>query len=201
MSLPHTLLGVLNWRPMTGYQIKKFLDGSTQLFWHAEQSQIYPVLKDLEAQGYIQSEPIPQTSKPDKKIYSITETGRDALQTWLREPLDEIPPIKNPILLKLFFIGMLDKEEVLSQLRLQLEAHRARLKRLQQEIAMHIEETVRDSGQNQQNRMWGLVYQAGELQEQSFIRWLEMAIQAVEVGGQTTTPTAGDDDLSQDNKM
>lgn len=199
MSLMHTLLGVLNWRPMTGYEIKKYLDNSTQFFWHAEHSQIYPVLKDLEVHGYIHAQSISQVNKPDKKIYSITEVGRGVLRAWLREPLDEIPPLKNPVLLKLFFIGMLDKDEILSQLRLQLEAHHGRLKRLQQEVASRVQGVIQNAGRNQENRMWELIYQYGELQEQAFIHWLEITIQVIESDDQTEVSVSGNDDPSQNN--
>jgi PadR family transcriptional regulator AphA len=180
MSLPHMLLGILSWRPLTGYELKKFMDNSTQFFWHAELSQIYPALKQLEGQGLITAEAFPQENKPDKKIYATTQAGRHVLIAWLNEPLDEIPPIKNPALLKLFFSGILSKEEILSQLRFQLEAHRARLKRIQQEVAAGLQEAVQASSQAQMGLLWELVRQYGELQEQMTIEWLKRAITIVE---------------------
>jgi len=45
MSLKHTLLGFLAYGAMTGYDLKKNMDSSTQFFWHAGLSQIYPALK------------------------------------------------------------------------------------------------------------------------------------------------------------
>jgi hypothetical protein len=38
---------------MTGYQLKKQMDQSTQFFWHAALSQIYPTLKRMEEQGLL----------------------------------------------------------------------------------------------------------------------------------------------------
>ena len=111
MSLPYTILGFLSLEPMTGYDLKKMMDNSTQLFWHAELSQIYPVLKQLEVKGLVKADAVPQGGKPDKKRYSITPNGRQCLIVWLNEPLDETPPTKSPVLLKMFFLGILDKEK------------------------------------------------------------------------------------------
>ncbi len=180
MSLMYTLLGVLNWHPMTGYELKKHMDNSTQFFWHAELSQIYPVLKQLETQGLVTAEPVPQEGKPDKKIYAITPAGREVLMAWLNEPLDSIPSMKNAVLLKLFFAGALDKADLLSQLRIQLEAQRAHLKRLQQEGSQRVQEGIQIAGRNQESLMWALVHRYGELMAQTTIQWLETAIQAVE---------------------
>ena len=43
--LKYVLLGFLNYTPMTGYELKQFMDESTANFWHAKQSQIYTTLK------------------------------------------------------------------------------------------------------------------------------------------------------------
>lgn len=180
MSLPHTILGFLSLGQMTGYDLKKYMDNSTQFFWHAELSQIYPVLKQLETKGLVQAATVSQEGKPDKKIYSITEAGREALIVWLSEPLDETPPTKSPVLLKLFFLEALDKEDVLSQMRCQLEAQRARLKRYQQETRRYIQEAAQASGLTQRRVLWELVRQYGELQTQASIQWLENAIQTVD---------------------
>jgi PadR family transcriptional regulator AphA len=179
MSLAYTILGFLNIEPMTGYDLKKNMDYSTQFIWHAKLSQIYPTLKQLEAKGLAEVEVVPQEGKPDKKVYSITEAGRQALIAWLNEPLDVRPLIKNPLLLRLFFLGVLDKEDILSQLRCQLEAQRARLKYLQQAKRI-IQKAAQTPGLAQQALMWDLLNQLGELQMQTTIQWFEKAILVVE---------------------
>jgi len=178
MSLPCVILGLLNIEPMTGYDLKKNMDNSTQLFWHAELSQIYPTLKQLEAKGLVKVEVVPQKGKPNKKIYSITKTGRRALIAWLNEPLDVMPTIKNPVLLRLFFSGVLDKEDILSQLRCQLEIQRARLKHAQQTRIPQY--AVQTPGQAQQVVIQNLISQLGEQQMQTSIQWFEEAILVVE---------------------
>jgi DNA-binding PadR family transcriptional regulator len=79
MSLKHTLLGFLNYYPMTGYELKKFFDTSVAHFWNAEQSQIYAALKHLEAEDLVEMRVEMQTDRPNRKVYSITQDGRDEL--------------------------------------------------------------------------------------------------------------------------
>ena len=180
MSLEYSLLGFLGFGPMTGYDLKKTLDESTQFFWHAELSQIYPELKNLEKKGSITSKTLPQEGRPDKKIYSITSRGKEDLLAWLVDPIDKAPEIKNQVLLKLFFSGVLKKEEICSQLRCQLEIQRALLKRFQQESATRIKSALQAEGMDNPALMWELVRRYGEAQAEMTVRWLEETLNTVE---------------------
>jgi len=180
MSLKYTLLGFLSCGPLTGYDLKKHIDNSTQFFWHAKLSQIYPALKKLAEEGLVEATVIPQEGKPDKKIYFVTEAGRAALMDWLAEPIDELSPTKDPALLKLFFSGALDKEALLEQLRRQLALHRAQLAHYQQETAAYVEQVIAETGLTREGVMWELARQFGEEYERAYIRWLGEAIEAVE---------------------
>ena len=48
MSLENALLGLLNHRPMTGYDLKRIFDDPMEFFWVAQMSQIYRELNKLE---------------------------------------------------------------------------------------------------------------------------------------------------------
>ena len=180
MSLRHTLLGFLYLGPMTGYEIKTHMDNSTQFFWHASLSQIYPELNKLEEEGFLNSEVHPQQGKPDKRTYTITQTGRSALLGWLGEPVDHLPATKDPLLLKLFFSGVLDKQAVLAQLRSQLELHLVQLAHYERETTAYASQIIADTGLVREGVMWKLVEQYGEELERTYIHWLENAIVTVE---------------------
>ena len=51
MSLRHALLGVLKDRPLTGYDLVRYFQGTLGFLWSAPQSQIYPELRRMEAAG------------------------------------------------------------------------------------------------------------------------------------------------------
>ena len=43
----YVILGMLAWRPMSGYDVKAIVDRSTRFFWAASYGQIYPELRRL----------------------------------------------------------------------------------------------------------------------------------------------------------
>jgi len=77
LSLGNDLLGLLNHKPMTGYNLKKMLDRPMGFFWVAQMSQIYLELNKLEEEGLVKSEIEPQEKRPDRKVYQLTKEGRE----------------------------------------------------------------------------------------------------------------------------
>jgi DNA-binding PadR family transcriptional regulator len=114
MSLEFAILGFLNYQPYTGYDLKKIFDTSIRHFWPADQSQIYRTLARLTENGLAEMEKVPQDDRPDRKVYSITDTGRAELLRWLSGP----PPMGEPRsapLIQVFFAGQLSDAEVLEK--------------------------------------------------------------------------------------
>jgi len=112
MSLEYAILGFLNYHPYTGYDLKKIFDTSIRHFWQADQSQIYRTLSHLTEQGYVEMEKVPQDDRPDRKVYSITDTGRVELTKWLAGP-PPMEPSRSAPLIQVFFAGQLSDEELL----------------------------------------------------------------------------------------
>lgn len=106
MSLAFGILGFLNDRPMSGYDLVKAFESSLAFFWHAQNSHIYLELKKLETKGYIGGETVIQSERPNKRIFSITDAGREAFMNWLAEGSDEDAlHFKSAFLMKVFFGG------------------------------------------------------------------------------------------------
>ncbi len=55
-------------------------------YWHARYSQIYPELAKLEVEELATFEVVAQHDLPAKKVYTITEKGREALKEWVTTP-------------------------------------------------------------------------------------------------------------------
>ncbi len=180
MSLRYALLGFLNMGPMTGYDLKKQLDRSTQHFWYAGLNQIYPTLKKLEDEGWITSVVEPQEARPDRVLYRMSETGRQELLEWLAEPLAELPSGRHPALLKLFFAGFLEPDEALTQLRSQLVLHRAQLAGHDETKRMIAAVAAQEPRLKRAAVFWELVRDLGERNERMYVDWLEEAISTVE---------------------
>ena len=178
--LKFALLGVLNYQSMNGYEIKQFMDSSTGHFWYAKLSQIYMTLKSLEENGLLISEVKPQEDRPDRRMYTITEAGRAALRRWLAEPVTEVEPTKEPLLLKLFFAAQLDKDTILTQLHLQRTLHQQSLEAMAasaQIVALAVEQNpalAKDA------LLWEAVRQAGERSERLYVDWLDDTIKLVQ---------------------
>lgn len=179
--LKYILLGGLYQAPLTGYQLKQFMEHATTHFWYAQTSQIYRTLDQLEKDGLVTSQIQEQQDKPDRRLYHITDTGRVDLRNWLETPLTEIEPTKDTLLLKLYFSAQLDKETVLTQLRLQRALHKQQLALLVNVSKSLIEQSVQDNPTlKRDGLMWEITRRNGELFEEAYIRWLEEAIERIE---------------------
>jgi PadR family transcriptional regulator AphA len=131
----YVLLGILNWGPKTGYEIKQLVDRSTRFFWAASYGQIYPELKRLERQDLVRSESEPRRGRK-RNVYSLTGKGRAELRSWMSRP-PEIFETRNEALLKLFLAGSEGDGEIarhLGEMRGHAEKVAARLRGIEQEL-------------------------------------------------------------------
>jgi len=131
----YVVLGILNWQPRTGYEIKQLVDKSTRFFWAASYGQIYPELKRLERQELVSGESDPQSGRR-RKVYSLTAKGGRELAAWLERP-PETFEMRNEGLLKLFLSSAQPAEEIgrqLDELQKHSEEIVARLGEIEQDV-------------------------------------------------------------------
>ncbi|MCY9528157.1 MULTISPECIES: DUF4180 domain-containing protein [Paenibacillus] len=111
MSIKYAILGLLSWKPASGYELKKIFEDSSAMYWSGNNNQIYKSLVQLLDDGLVTNEIKHQESSPSKKIYSITDEGMLRLKEWvLEEP--ELPELKNTFLIQLAWADQLDDEEL-----------------------------------------------------------------------------------------
>ena len=125
-TLRHIILGLLWARPMSGYDIKQAFDRALASYWNAGNSQIYTTLKSLSQAGLVEAEVIVQTTRPNRKVYRLTEAGQGELERWLQ---DDVPErfTKDEFLTKLFFCGETSDDVALNHLRDHYESLRKQL--------------------------------------------------------------------------
>jgi len=70
------ILHSLDCEPKSGYSLLKEIGERTQGSWIPNKGTLYPILKSLDAEGLIQ---VTETGKRSKKVYSLTETGKETL--------------------------------------------------------------------------------------------------------------------------
>lgn len=111
MSIEYAILGLLSWRPLTGYDIKKMFAGSAVLYWSGNNNQIYTTLIKLHENGLVSRQVEFQEDSPARKIYSLTEKGQAELKKYLlSEP--EPPQLKNTFLIQLAWADLLSADEL-----------------------------------------------------------------------------------------
>lgn len=135
LSPQWVLLGLLTQKPMHGYELHQFFTAPSPLekAWHLGISQTYKLLKDLESQGYVEVSIEPQETRPDKKVYEVTPSGRQAFLDWLQTPVRGLRLIRVEFLGKLFLAQRLGPEMVERVTGIQTEACRALLAELREE--------------------------------------------------------------------
>jgi PadR family transcriptional regulator, regulatory protein AphA len=80
MNVRTLCLGILSLQEASGYEIKKDIEeGLFSHFIDASYGSIYPALNQLAIEGFVTVRAEEQSGKPDKKVYSITEAGKNAL--------------------------------------------------------------------------------------------------------------------------
>ena len=117
----YILLGFLSHEPMSGYDMKKRIDGTVSQFWSVGYGQIYPTLSGLEEEGLIEKVLSESSRGPTRNVYAITPSGREYLKKWLLMPAEK-EYVRYEILLKLFFGGKLNPETSMQR----IEAFRKR---------------------------------------------------------------------------
>ncbi len=180
MSLDFAILGFLNYRPYTGYDLKKIFDTSIRHFWPADQSQIYRTLTRLTEQGYARMEKVPQEDRPDRKVYHITAAGRAALLAWLSGP----PPLDEPRsapLIQVFFAGQLSDEEILAKFEGFAAIMRAILEQYDR-VPAQIRPFQQEIPSPREHFFWLLTLDNGIRNMRANLEWAESVIAQIKAG-------------------
>ncbi|MEU9148568.1 PadR family transcriptional regulator [Streptomyces sp. NPDC048349] len=80
MALRHAVLAALLDGEYSGYQLAKVFDISVANFWHALPQQLYAELAKLEKEGLVAGRTVVQETRPNKRLFHVTEAGRAALE-------------------------------------------------------------------------------------------------------------------------
>ncbi|GHH43835.1 PadR family transcriptional regulator [Lentzea cavernae] len=100
MALEHAILITLEERPSSGYELARRFDRSVGHFWAATHQQIYRTLKRMSEIRWVTSHEVPGEGRPLRKVYEVTDEGRDEFVRWLSEN-GEPAPYRQEIAVKL----------------------------------------------------------------------------------------------------
>jgi DNA-binding PadR family transcriptional regulator len=168
MSLRHGLIGLLvREGPQTGYQLTKAFDRSVNFVWHAVHGQIYPELARLAEDGLIRQT---GTGPRGAKTYEATTVGIAELRRWITE-VEPARGTRNEILLRTFFVHLVEPDEAEAFFRREAEQYRLQLAVLE---AFAAEEPATPS-----QRASALTVDAGIRVLKARIEWAERAAERV----------------------
>ena len=108
------VLGLLSRKPMSGYEIQRFLQLShTEKWANILPGSIYHALKKMEKEELVEVQAVKHTGHRSKAIYGITPAGKEEYRRRLKETL-RTPSVALPIAfyIALSYLDDLPREEV-----------------------------------------------------------------------------------------
>lgn len=172
--ISYIVLGFVNWAgETTPYRLKQLVAQSVGNFWTLQHAQLYSEPERLAKAGYLTERR--ERGGRRRKLYSITDRGREALEAWRAEPTDAIFELRAPALLKLFFGA---DPAVLAPI--QIEAHRRKLAEYE-ELRNTMPESVPQGPR--------LALEAGIASERHQIEWWE-AVMVSHDGDRSRAPAS-----------
>jgi len=109
MSVPLTLLGLLERGPSHGYDLKRDYDAYFGLGKPLRYSQVYATLSRLARDGKAVAGPVEQEAGPERRRYVITDDGVAEVDRWLAEPVPPEPDLQSELFAKVVLALMLDR--------------------------------------------------------------------------------------------
>jgi DNA-binding PadR family transcriptional regulator len=204
----YAILGLLCWKPMSGYDIKRMVEVGLKYFWSESYGQIFPTLKGLVDDGLATKTVDPETGGRRRQVYTATGAGRRVFKAWLRQPTD-LPRLRDELKLKFFLTSRGESDEgvrLLEEYRAQQLEHLAVLKESQVILASAIRDTVMpdelkelqktldwsDSemtpAQSHELLVFYLTLRSGILVAEARVAWVEEVLPILQAGRLPETP-------------
>ncbi len=138
MPIHHAVLALLADGSSHGYELKTTFEESIGPQWgDLNIGHLYQVLDRLVRDGLVTKQEVPQTARPDKTVYRLTDRGHAELETWLEAPFVRQGGYRDDFFLKLFAASRLGRDAVEKVARVQREAYLTELSSLGELRARH----------------------------------------------------------------
>lgn len=133
--ITYGVLGLLAfWGPLSGYDLKRLFDHVLAPMWGAAHSQIYHELRRMNDLSWVAMEREEQEARPDRKVYTITEAGREALTSWQAQPASALQ-LRDELLLKILFGSFASHDDLVENVKKSIAEHEMRLLNYRQSAA------------------------------------------------------------------
>jgi PadR family transcriptional regulator AphA len=177
-TLDSVILAGLIRRPRSGYDLTKWIERETSHFFAVGHSSIYPALARLEKYGLVEHEVVPSDKGPERKVYSLTGRGREALLAWV-----DAPPVERQMrdeqLVKALCYGFLPVERAQARLQEEKARHEEKLDRYE-EFERELEDLLGEGGISREAYLGtSLTLSRGIGVERSYVEWCEEAAKMI----------------------
>jgi len=162
MTVRHSLLAILADRPTHGYDLKSAFERSTAGAWPLNVGQVYTTLRRLERDGLVRPE---GAGDGARQSWTITEPGREALEAWYATPVDDDPPARDELAIKVLLAVGAGSVDVADVLQSQREAAMDRLQRLTRQ---------KQAADPEAELPWTLLLDALILKAEAEVRWIDL---------------------------
>jgi DNA-binding PadR family transcriptional regulator len=186
MSLQYAILGLLSYKSMTGYDLKKMFDESINNFWAASLSQIYRELGVLESKNYLTSVIQHQDDRPDKRVYSITETGRISFKNWITNFPEKLSKEKrDEFTLRIFFGSNLSREELIVQFQRFIDEKKSSMEEITKIYEIAKKYSIEMNLKSSDEIYWKFVLKRARLTLEALIKWADECIKDLKNEGES----------------
>lgn len=180
MSLRDAVLAALLDGESSGYDLAKSFDASVANFWMATPQQLYRELDRLAEQGLIQARVVHQERRPNKRMYSLTDAGHEAIHQFTSEaPKPSV--IRDELAVKLLAVDVGNTKAMRDFMIERLQWATAKLQRYERMRSRMLDGRDEDEYLEQAERVGPyLTLMRGISFEQENIRWVERALAIIE---------------------
>ncbi len=177
-TLDYVILAGLLRKPRSGYDLTRWMERETSHFFAIGHSSIYPALARMQREGLVRFEVVPSEHGPERKVYSVTQAGREALLSWAAQPAAE-RQVRDEQLVKALCYGFLPKERALARLREEKAGHEEKLA-LYEEFERGLEVELREGRISREAYLGTLLtLRRGMGVERSYVAWCEEAAKTI----------------------
>ena len=137
MALRNAVMAALLEGEASGYDLAKGFDATVANFWTATPQQLYRELERMEADGLVTARVVEQERRPNKRLFSLTPAGRDAVRAYTAQPPARPSVVRDELLVKVQCADAGDLDAVRTAVAERMEwatAKLARYERIRQRL-------------------------------------------------------------------
>lgn len=199
MKFEQMVLGLLSWRPFSGYELGKYLEREGRFFRSTVHlSQIYRTLSRMVDSGSVSFTVAENAGRPDSKLYQLTDQGAQELREWVNSPYVPSARFQDPEFKARFLLGgPFGRDGLVKLVQTELDTRRAEV--------VQFRDRDRDFGllapipgvdDSLVRRLTDLAHEHGVNAMDQWISWLETVLAEITDGSETwsgSNPVVGAD--------